>query len=166
MAVPQSTMALSRLFKEQKQVKLRIRGTVLVQFSDNTQNSSLSPWGSVGPQLFSSQLGLQTSAPCPELLSVPYFCRAASRKPAENTAASVGEATGLCGESEVWAVGEGVLQVVAAAEAAAAEPLQTEGCCWTLLWSRLHPNLDVQTRNKNKQTDVKVNTLLSDRLTG
>lgn len=50
-------------------------------------------------------------------------------------------------------MGEGVLQVVAvvAAAAAKAEPLQTEGCCWTFLWSRLHPNLDVQAGNKEKQ---------------
>lgn len=49
-------------------------------------------------------------------------------------------------------MGEGVLQAVAAAEVEAeAEPLQTEGCCWTLLWSRLHPNLDVQAGNKDKQ---------------
>lgn len=57
-------------------------------------------------------------------------------------------------------MGEGVLQVAAAA--AKAEPLQTEGCCWTFLWSRLHPNLDMQAGNK--ETDVE--TLLSDRLTG
>lgn len=47
-------------------------------------------------------------------------------------------------------MGEGVLQVVEVA-AAEAETLQTEGCCWTLLLSRLHPNLDMQAGNKEKQ---------------
>ncbi len=101
-------------------------------------NKSASPWGLVVPALSSSQLGLQTTAPCPALLSLPCRGHAAPGVPGGDTVAFAWEGSESCGGKEVWGLAV-VVSVVSVVEAAA---LQTEEdhCCGPL-WSPVHQDL-------------------------
>lgn len=116
MAFPQSTMALSRLLKViQTKMKTSCCEVSCLITNFQTIKSSASPWGLDAPPQSSSQLGLQTSAPCPALLSDPYLCHAARGEPGADTVASVWEERGSCVEREVW----GLMVVVVVLEAGA-----------------------------------------------
>lgn len=119
---------------EQKQIQIKQTATRQV-LKSHTVNKSASPWCLVAPAQSSLQLGHQTSAPCPALLSVPDLCRAALGAPGTDTEASVWEGKGSRGGMVVWAL-VGVAVVVA--EAAG---LQTEGDRQGPLWSHVRQDL-------------------------
>ena len=118
---------------EQKQIQITQTTTGQV-LNSHTVNKSASPWCLVAPAQSSLQLGHQTSAPCPALLSVPDLCRAALGAPGTDTAASVWEGRGSRRGTLVWAL-VGVVVVVEAAG------LQTEGDRQGPLWSHVRQDL-------------------------